>query len=441
MKKLILFLFLILLPFSGFAESKTMSATEVLHLAGDLFDRGDFEKSLNILQTVPPLGDAALEIERWFLIGQIASRSGDLDSAIEIYKKILDDQPELARIRFELAVCYLKKEQWYRADYHLRLAMAAPDLPAEVLNMMYYYRYIIRQNKSWNAWFNFGLVPDSNINQGTGGQECYDTEIWGVWCNDSEKIAVTGLSLQTGGDWEFKIDDENWRWKSDVGIYTTLYDLSEYDDLFLMAGTGPRYVWDDGDIWVAGTASRRWYGWDEYNWSSGLKTAFNYDFTRKVSAGFNLSWTNNVYDEYDFLNGNTYAIDTRLFYSIDSVKYINLRLGLTREETNNPGYSNYRPTASIGYGMELLYGFSTYIGADFYWYIYDDERTELKDTKYQDIQERSYSQVYSISLSNNKFDIFDFLPVVTASYTTRDSNVPRKVYDKFDISFTMRQKF
>ncbi len=237
------------------------------------------------------------------------------------------------------------------------------------------------------------------------------------------------------------MDDENWRWKSDVGIYTTLYDKSEYDDLLLMTSTGPRYVWNDGDIWVAGTASRRWYGWDEYNWSGGLKTALNYDFTRKVSGGFNLSWANNVYDEYDFLNGNTYAIDTRLFYSIDSVKYINLRLGLTREETNNAGYSNYRPTVSVGYGMELLYGFSTYIGADFYWYIYDDERSELKDMDHRDIQERSYSQVYSISLSNNKFDIFDFLPVVTASYTQRDSNVPRKVYDKFDISFTMRQKF
>lgn len=134
MKHFVLFLLFIFLPTFVSAESSvpgnkskteiTMTTTRAMQLAGALVDKGDFEHATQILTKTPKMDNVALEIERWFLLAQIAQKQGDYDSAIKIYQKILDDQPDLARIRFELATCYMHTKQWYRADYHLRLAMA-----------------------------------------------------------------------------------------------------------------------------------------------------------------------------------------------------------------------------------------------------------------------------------------------------------------------------
>ena len=145
---------LIFLPMVSWAETVTpekkqnteitMTTTQAMQLAGTLVDNGDFEHALQILTKTPKMNNVALEIERWFLLAQIAQKQGDYDSAIKIYQKILDDQPDLARIRFELATCYMHKKQWYRADYHLRLAMAGKDLQENAKQLMNYYELSIK---------------------------------------------------------------------------------------------------------------------------------------------------------------------------------------------------------------------------------------------------------------------------------------------------------
>ena len=68
-----------------------------MQLAGSFVDAGKYDKAKQILTTVPQTGNPALEIERWFLLAQIAQKRGDFETAIKIYQKILDDQPDLAR--------------------------------------------------------------------------------------------------------------------------------------------------------------------------------------------------------------------------------------------------------------------------------------------------------------------------------------------------------
>jgi hypothetical protein len=418
-----------------------MSSVDALKLANNLIEWGDFEHSEQILTQMPPLGNGALEVERWFLLGQISARRGDYDTAITIYKKILDNQPDLARIRFELAVCYMKTEQWYRADYHLRLAMAATDLSDEVKKVMYYHRYVIRQNKNWNAWFNFGAAPDNNINTSIGGEECIMT-MFGPMCRQlPEPVSAIGYNFQLGGNYEFKLSDD-WRWKSDANIYTNIYNRHEFDDLYLSASTGPRYVWSSGDIWLAGVAARRWYGWEEYNWSLGIKLDTNYDFTRRLSGGLYLRFMDNTYDDFgDYLNGKSYSSSVRLSYSIDATKYLIFRTGLDRETVIDPIYANWRPSLSVGFGAELPYGFNIYIEPSIYWAKYDGARWVVKDGGFTQITEQSFTQRYSVSLSNNKLEVWGFVPVITFSYTNRNSNIWQRDFDKTAIEFTMQQRF
>lgn len=419
----------------------TMSALDAVKMAGDLVEKGDFNNAETILTKLPPMKNGALEIERWFLLGQISMHNDDYETAIKIYRKILDAQPDLARIRFELALCYMKLGYWYRADYHLRLAMAGKDLSDNVKQMMSYYRYIVRQNKNWNVWFNFGAAPDNNVNQATGGIECVNT-IFGPMCRELlEPESAVGMNFILGGNYEFKFG-EHWRWKSDANIYTNIYNKHKFDDLYLSTSTGPRYVWNNGDVWLAGVVARRWYGWDRYNWSAGLKLDTNYDFTRKLSAGLSLRILNNKYDEYGpWMNGQTYSANSRLSYSLDATKYIVLRGGIERETAKDDVYANWRPSVGIGFGVALPYGFDIYAEPSFYWTNYDGERWVVDNGNFTKKVAKDFNQRYSISMSNHKFDIWGFVPTLTISYSRRDSNIWQREYDKWTAEFTFQQRF
>ncbi|MDE5615679.1 MAG: surface lipoprotein assembly modifier [Alphaproteobacteria bacterium] len=441
MRKFIAVLFLFFYAMSVGAAEITMTATDAVQMAGNMVRAGDFEHAGQILRQMPDTGSAPLEIERRFLLAQMAQKQGDFDAAIKIYQALLDVYPGLARVRFELAICYMHQKKWRRADYHLRLAMAGDDLSDDAKHIMNYYRYVVRRNKNWNVWFNFGAAPESNINNSVGGQECIMT-MFGMMCRtlDAPEAAV-GVNLMLGGNYEFKLSDV-WRWKSEANIYSNFYDKNQYDDLYLTLSTGPRYVWTRGDVWLGVVGARRWYGWERYNRSVGARVDANYDFTRRLSGGLYLRIMDNKYDEYnDLLNGHTYSANIRLTYSFNSSMYAVLRGGISREVAAADMYSYWSPGIAVGLGAELPWGFHVYAGPDVYWNWYDAARWAVRDNHMTQIKERDFTHRYAMSVSNNKLDVFGFVPTITVSYTRRDSNIWQREFDKTAIEFTMQQRF
>ena len=424
-------------------DTKTVlvSALDAVKIAGDLVYSGQYDKADDILSKMPQTNNLQVEIERWYLLAQIEQKKGNIDEAIRIYRKILDQQPDLVKIRYELAICYMMKEQWYRADYHLRLAMAGNDIPEEIKERMLYLRYVARQNKNWNLWFNFGAAPDNNVNQAVGGRECIKDE-WGIFCRDlPEPEKAVGANLMVGGNYEFKLSD-HWRWKNDAMFYTNIYDKHKYDDLYLSSSTGPRYVWKNGDVWLAGVVNRRWYGWDRYSWSYGGKLDTNYDFSRRFSSGLSLRIMDNKYDEYgDWMDGQSYTVLPHIVYAFDATKYIVLRGNFERETANVDAYANRKYGCSIGFGAELFYGFRVYLEPYLSWVNYDGDRWVVKDSHYQPVKEKDFLQRYTISLSNNNFEVWGFVPTITIGYTNKDSNIHSREYEKWTAEFTFQQRF
>ena len=450
MKRLLFAFIIIVLPGLCQAESHkvkdnskeiTMSAVDALKITGALIDKGEIEQAESILDNLPEFESVALNIEQNFLRGRVAATNKDYEKAIKIYRKILDKYPDLARVRFELAICYMNTKQWRQADYQLRRAMAGKDLPDDIKNVMNYMRYVVRQNKNWNVYLNLGMAPDNNINTSVGGEECVDT-IFGPLCRQlPEPEKAVGFNFVLGGDYEFRLS-EQWRWKSDANIYANIYNKHDFDDLLLFVSSGPRYVWENGDIWFAATASRRWYGWNPYNWSAGGRLNINYDFTRKTSGQLSLLVSDNTYDDFGLiLDGQTYDATSRFIHSFDSSKYVMLRLGVAREVTNDRVYSNWRTSLGIGFGIDLPAQFNVYFDVSVYLQDYDDMRWVVKDGKFEQIAESSLTQRYAVSISNSKLEVWNFVPTFTFSYMRRDSNIWQREFDKWGIEFSMTQRF
>jgi tetratricopeptide (TPR) repeat protein len=431
--------------------SITLTQRQAVELAARLIARNDFSEAAALL-TKQPFTVLELEIERLYLLGQIALKEKRYEDAIEIYRYILDHQPNLPKIRLELALAYMATEQWYRADHHMRLAASDESLPPEVKLAIRRYLYTIRQNKNWNLWFNFGLAPDNNVNGAVGGEECITySQTFGHFpyplCRKlPEPEKAMGYNLGFGGDYEFKFG-EHWRLKNDFALLANLYDKSQYDVYYLSASSGPRYVFPRGDVWLAATGHKMYYGGRGYRDSLGLKLETNYDFLPRLSGNLQLHWRPTRYDgeRADYMNGEVRGANMRLAYYFDASRYAVLKAGLDREDTKEEAYSNLRKSLAVGFGAEVPLGFRVYLEPSFAWTDYDGPRWTVAETahgsEYTQVVEKLFTQRYMVSLSNNKISFLGFTPVVSYAYTDRKSNINSRSYEKHDIGFTMQQRF
>ena len=213
-----------------------MSHTEVLAYAKDLIEQKKLDDAKKAL-LLKPYTKKELEIERLYLLAQIATMEHRYDDAIDIYYYILNYEPNIPKIRYLLAELYLDQEAWFRADYYYRSALASKELPENIQDRVLKALYYIRQNKNWNVWFNLGIAPDNNINNASSGEQCVMTE-WGIVCNtlDSPDKSI-GFNVSAGGDYEFKLSD-HWRFRNEFMAFTSTYDEKEYNDVYLLYAGG-----------------------------------------------------------------------------------------------------------------------------------------------------------------------------------------------------------
>jgi hypothetical protein len=418
-----------------------MSQADAMGVAAKMIEAGGLKDAKMLLSHLSFADNAELETERRFLLGQIALKEGDYDDAIEIFREILDDDPSLSRVRLDLALAYLQTRSFYKADYHFRLAMSEP-MPPEVQANVYRMLYYIRQNKNWNLWLNLGIAPDNNINNANSDAHYVYTPFGWLQYQNPEKKRDVGFSVGFGGNYEFKLSDE-WRIKNDFALSLSDYSEDGYDDLFASASSGPRYVFERGDIWLAATGNRRWLGHTPYSTALGAKLETSYDLTRQLSSRLALRWLPMRYDEFDMLDGKTYGATLSFSYTLSSSEYITMRTGYDREATKEDTYGNRRHSYAVGFGAELPWGFSIHLEPSVTYTSYDHEQLRLVDygTGIDYIRPKDTTWRYSVYLLNRKISYYGFTPTFGYSYTDRKSNTWQSEFKKSSFEFGITQRF
>ena len=418
----------------------TMTHEQTLTFAQELVEKNKLEDAKKVL-LLKPFQQKELEIERLYLLAQIATKENKIDEAIDIYYFILEHQPNISNIRFRLAELYLIRKDWIRADYHYRLALADKELPIVIQNRIKQALYYIRQNKNYNFWFNFGIAPDNNVNNTTSGEQCVMT-MFGPMCNtldDPEKDV--GLNITVGGNYEFKLSD-NWRFRNEALIYSLKYQDKKYDDIYLSYVLGLKYVYKKGDVFFGPTFSKRFLGHKSYNYTTGFMVDTGYDLTKQLNARLYLAYTPTHYDDYgDILDGDIKTARLRMFYALDSSKYLIFKTGYEYEKTKDKTYTNDRVNLALGFGADIPFGFHIYAEPSVLFTNYKGKRWTVKDYEFKEVKEWDITQRYSVSLSNRKISLWGLMPVLTYSYTDKKSNIWQREYQKSLIELSIQKRF
>lgn len=333
------------------------TATEVEVTAAQLFDlarqfeeRGQFDQAAAAYRALAEDPDASLRNEARFRHAMmLADRQGRWADAAVLFRRILDDEPDRARVRLELARMQAMLGNREAAARELRAVQTA-DLPPQVARQVRFFQQALRGRKPLGASFELALAPDSNINRATQS----DTlgTIIGDFDLSEDARETSGIGISAKAQVYGRIGI-----REDTDLLVRLsgssrfYDKDQFNDYSLAFQAGPEF--DLGENWqvdLAGLAGQRWFGGRLYSRTYGLTGTATHALGPRTQMRLQGSATR----EDDQLNDLRDARRAQLSLGLDRAftqrSGAGVRLSGDRRVAEDPGYS----TASGGID---LYGF------------------------------------------------------------------------------------
>ena len=407
-------------------------------------------------KALPIFNEIAQDIETtdvmWW-IGTSAMNTGNLEIAIKKFKEMLAVDPNLHRVRLELAAAYFQLTRYDEAKKELMTVKAA-NPPQEVqANIDRMLAAIKEQQKQLTLGFRFamGYMWDTNISAGPDDRTLTigtGTSTFTL-AEDAAKVAdgavVNSMGFNVLYDFGAK---HGFMWNSDVSLYSTAYSkYGKYNYLMTDVSTGPWWMnrWSVLKLPVGYLSQSLGSNYFDHRLSNivhfdpsyeiflgqyfSLKGAFTYqveNFTKTDTRDYSSETANNAMDNvtrrYE-VNPNVYLFDRKMI--------ISLTAGYETADANNRINNNETRLYSYDsqyYGISTLLRLPTqtelflryrwndrkYLTAPAQWW-YPDYRVDRKN-------------VYTVALSQS------FLKYCFASfafnYTDNKSNADLFSFDK-----------
>ena len=197
--------------------------------------------------------------EARFRHGQMLAQAGKLPEAAQLLRRLLDEKPDAARARVELAHLLNRMGHEDQALRELRAAQAS-GLPPAVARLVDRYTEAIRAARPIGASFEVALAPDSNISRATRDDSL--RTVLGDFEIDRDSKARSGLGLRLGGQAyrRFALGDTDHNILARASGSGDLYRKTKFSDIALDLSAGPELHLGRSRLNLSLGATQRWYG-------------------------------------------------------------------------------------------------------------------------------------------------------------------------------------
>ncbi len=422
----IFFVFIFINSIGFFANADShLSKDEEVNQARQHIKQAEFEQALIILR--PKLADSSRKdiTDIRFLFGLSAlsvaeanvsaeARDDLLDEAIAAFRQILLNQPDIRRVRLELARAFFSKGDDELAKEHFERVLGSDPPPAMALNIRRFLR-AIQSRKRWSGYFSVNIENNDNINSGI---ETLDVDLRGLpFRFPEENLPRTerGLVFSGGGGYQYPVS-EKLRWNFGGDAVRSEYRGSDLDQTFLSIRTGPRWLISPrseftSDVFVG----QRWQVKERSDREFGVRYRAYYQLTRRI--GLNSRGTirrtvqrhnkddNSVNVSYSF--GGSYMFSPLLQGSLG------VGGGENRPRT---GSRSHPRNVNIGLGAVLPLGWT--VGGNVTW-----SRTRYKiNAPFSSDLQVNRGKSYRVYLLNRGFNLFNFSPQLSVTREMQESN-------------------
>ena len=350
----------------------------------------------------------------------ISFKSRDYRRAEAVFRRILDRDPRLLRVRLELARTLFMEKKDELADYQFRLA-AAEHPPAIVTRNIIRFREAIRARRAWRFNFDVGFAPDSNINSATDKQTI---DIYGLpFRLDSAGRARSGTGVFVGGDASVRLNRF-----AKVPIYVggygrwTRYGDHRFEDAYAGAEAGPEFLVAGGRLRTTATGLMRWYGQRPLVVSFGAHLDYDKLIGSKWTIGGTLLVRHNDYARRSDVDGWDAEARASVSRPIGATTLGFAYAGIQRNWANDPGQAFWRQRIGIGILKEIGWGLRPQITVDLAHQVGDEPLAPFGRKR------RDWLLQGSFSIYKRDWNVAGFAPSLSLAVTRNRSTL--SLYDE-----------
>lgn len=283
--------------------------------------------------------DLELRTEARFRLGMmLADQLGKPREAAVEFRRILDEKPDAARVRLELARMQALTGNLGAATRELRAAQAG-GLPPEVEKLVRFYANALSAEKPLGASIEVAAAPDSNINRATRS-DTLSTVIGDFTLNDDAKSSSgLGLALRGQAYWRTRIDGRTWLLLRAAGR-ANLYREGRFNDTQVSLQAGPEYRLGPDRLTLSGGIAQRWYGGRDYSLTYGISGNWQHPLGSRAQLRVDAAINHTENRPNPLQSGEDYALSVGIDRAFSSRTGGGLQLSAGRTAARDPGFSD-----------------------------------------------------------------------------------------------------
>jgi len=424
---------------------RRMSTEEIEVLDNRLYEALILYYDRKFAAALPIFREIAGKVETMdimFWIGTSAMKVGQTQLAIQNFKKMLAIDPQMHRVRLELAATYFSMGRHEDARRELAIVQAASPPPGVQKNIAKLLGAIEERSKKlfWNLRMSQGYLWDDNISSGPEreGYEALGITPSATSLKLRDEAAVTNLSGNVLYDFG---ESKGLMWNTAATFYNKAYfDYSQFNYLVVDVTTGPWLAGRRDILKIPFGYTQSEYGSDRLSYYFHVDPNYEHHFSQYFSLKGLYSFSNEIYNEdsrSDLDNKkHRYELEPSLYF--DNRKHIlSATAGYENHNAESDLYSYADPYFAFSYFARFPTNTELFLRYHWSQRNYKDKPPFLFNplNRFRDDKRNSITAVISQGFLKYFFASFSFY------YIENDSNLELYDYDKTTYTLSVGCRF
>ena len=297
-----------------------------------------------------------------------------LDEAIAAFREMLVADPNLVRVRLELARAFYLKGEDSLARRHFE-AVLAGGVPQPVAANIHGFLAEIRARRRWSMYGGFAIAPDTNIGAGSDERTIY-IPVFGQalpFTRDAEELTSSGVGLVLWGGGEYQYPTgPGTRLRAGANVSRRDHSGSQFDEASLAVHLGPRALLTTRtEASLLATARQNWAGTVKDHHAFGGRLEAAHRVSRSVTVSGRLSLEDRHYRTRTGLDGPAGDLSLSGAWVVSPTVRLDLSAGYGRDRPARERDRNERYRVGAGISVALPRGFTVSGGGDYRWTNYE----------------------------------------------------------------------
>jgi len=322
-----------------------------------LYYDNEFGKALPLFNAV---ADRVETMDIMWWIGTSAMKTGQMELAIKKFTAMLAVNPNLHRVRLELATIYFQMGQYEKAREEITTVQQANPPEAVQRNIERFLAAIDERTRKafWNVRLSQGIMYDTNASSGPGNREL--SVIGGTLTlgDESKQIRDEALVTSLSGNYLYDCGKrQGFMWNTDMSLYNSAYlSHSQFNFFMIDVATGPWWTGRQDIVKVPAGYREQYYESERLSHIFHVDPSYEHFFTQYVSIKGNYSYSKEFF--YKTSNASldnithTYEITPSL-YLADRMHTLSATVGWEDRNADGRKYSYDSYYYALSYLLSL----------------------------------------------------------------------------------------